>query len=109
MGVQTIKYREQTTASKPQNLVVVIAATGVRQPLAINTPCYEAFVQIDQSAGQPVYVGGDNVSVANGIQIDPPAAGVTPDGVQDYTDNLNKIFIIGTIGTIVRVYYWTAP
>jgi len=109
MGVQTIKYREQTQASKPQCMISTIASSGVRQVLAPNIPCYEVFLQIDPASVGPIYVGGDNVTTANGIQLQVPASGVTPDGVQDYTDNLNKIYIIGTAGDIVRVYYWTAP
>lgn len=91
-----------------KQLTVSIVSTGVAQQLSV-TPiaCSEYAMQVP-FGGNPIHIGGPAVTSSTGIELDPPSAGgITPDTANDYIDNLNKVYIIGTAGTVVNVLYRT--
>lgn len=97
-----------TVDSGYKQLNVTIAATGVAQPLSITKiACSEFALQIP-FGGAKIHVGGKAVLITTGMELDPPIAGnLTPDVLADYIDDLSKVYVIGTIATVVHVLYRT--
>lgn len=97
-----------TNESGYGQFTLTIAATGVAEQLS-PTPiaCSEFAIQIP-FGGNQIHIGGPTVTTSTGIELDPPSAGgITPDTANDYIDNLDKVWVIGTIGTVVNVLYRT--
>jgi hypothetical protein len=91
-----------------KQLQVTITSSGARQPLSSTTiPCSEYLIQLP-TGGATIHIGGSDVTSSTGAELHPPAdATTTPDGFQDYIDDLKKVYVIGTAGTIINVTYRT--
>jgi len=89
-------------------LNIALAATGVAEPLSVTTiACSEYIIQVP-FGGNPIRVGGSTVTATTGVALLPPtAANLTPDAFGDYIDDLSKVYIIGTVATVVTVLYRT--
>lgn len=87
---------------------ITLAASGVAQPLTVPTiGCTEYLLQVP-FGGAVIHVGGSTVTTSTGMELNPPSgAGITPDAFGDYIDDLKKVYVIGTIGTVVNVLYRT--
>ena len=97
-----------TDESGYKQLSVTIAVDATPQPLSLTSiACSEYALQVP-FGGNPIHIGGPDVTTSTGIELDPPSAGgITPDTANDYIDNLSKVWIIGTSGTVVNVLYRT--
>ena len=71
---------------------VTIAAPSV--PLAASTPIKSVTIE-NPSTNAVVYVGNDAVTAANGYRLQPGAT------VSLDIDDLNKVYVTGTVGQIV--------
>lgn len=110
--------QEDIGESKPQNYTFEIAASGVAQRIITgatpafeddSVPSLEVLITMDSDQVAPIAIGGEDVSLANGILLYPPEAGVTPDAYHDNPRNLNEVWVVGTEGTVVRVGYYPGP
>lgn len=97
-----------TTESGYGQFNVTIASSGVRQQLSLTTiACSEYLLQVP-FGGASIHIGGSTVTTSTGVQLLPPTAATdTPDSFSDYIDDLKKVYIIGTAGTVVTVTYRT--
>ena len=89
-------------------LNVTIVSTGVAQPLSADKlGCSEYMLQVP-NGGASIRIGGRSVTVSTGAFLHPPAtAAETPDAFSDYIDDLSKVYVIGTSGTVVNCLYRT--
>jgi hypothetical protein len=103
--------------SKAKNFTCTIAATGVAQqivsgsspPLGTSAPSLELLMQLDSDQSDPITIGGVGMTAGNSILLYPAAAGQTPDAYHDNPRNLNEVYVMGTIGTVIRCMYYPGP
>jgi hypothetical protein len=74
--------------------VTIAAPTAPSVPLAASTPIKSVTIE-NPSTNAVVYVGNDAVTAANGYRLQPGAT------VSLDIDDLNKVYVTGTVGQIV--------